>query len=68
MSSRPPDAEVLRFEDLGIIEVETSGSIVKRTFVDFEDCWLFMVLSAPSGIADTLSQAESAELKRRLQA
>ena len=72
---RPPSSDVSRFEalkalwaELGIVDVETRELVVQRTFTNFEDYWLCMVISSPSGIAGKLSDAESAELKRRLQA
>jgi SAM-dependent methyltransferase len=72
-AARPPSAEVSRFAalkalwaELGIRDVETRELVVERTFADFDDYWLSMVVSSPSGIAGKLSDAESAELKRRL--
>jgi SAM-dependent methyltransferase len=72
---RPPSSDVSRFEalkalwaELGMVDVETRELVVQRTFANLEDYWLCMVLSSPSGIAEKLSVAESAELKRRLQA
>jgi len=73
-AARPPSAEISRFAalkalwaELGIRDVETRELVVERTFADFDDYWLSMVLSSPSGIVGKLSDAESAELKRRLQ-
>jgi SAM-dependent methyltransferase len=73
-AARPPSAEVSRFAalkalwaELGIRDVETRELVVERTFADFDDYWLSMVVSSPSGIVGKLSDAESAELKRRLQ-
>lgn len=72
---RPPSADVSRFEvlkalwkELGIGNVETRELVVERTFADFDDYWLSMVISSPSGVLEKLSQAESAELRRRLEA
>nr|AWM00910.1 class I SAM-dependent methyltransferase [Bradyrhizobium amphicarpaeae] len=74
-AARPPSAEISRFaalkslwEELGICDVETRELVVERTFADFDDYWLSMVVSSPSGVIGKLSDAESAELKRRLQA
>lgn len=74
-SARPPSAEVSRFAalkalwaELGLRDIETRELVVERTFADFDDYWLCMVVSSPTGIAGKLSDAESAELKRRLQA
>lgn len=74
-AARPPSPEVSRFEalkalwtELGIGDVETRELVVERTFANFDDYWLCMVLSTPSGIAQKLSDAESAELGRRLRA
>lgn len=73
--ARPPSADISRFEalkalwaELGLREVETRELVVERTFADFDDYWLSMVVSSPSGVLGRLSDAESAELKRRLQA
>ncbi len=73
-AARPPSADVSRFEalkalwaELGIRDVETRELVVERTFVNFDDYWLSMVVSSPSGVLGKLSDAESAELKRRLQ-
>jgi SAM-dependent methyltransferase len=73
--ARPPSADVSRFEalkalwaELGIRDVETRELVVERKFVNFHDYWLSMVVSSPSGIVEKLSDAESQELKRRLQA
>lgn len=73
--ARPPSADISRFEalkalwaELGLREVETRELVVERTFADFDDYWLSMVVSSPSGVLGKLSDAESAELKRRLQA
>jgi SAM-dependent methyltransferase len=72
---RPPSSDVSRFEalkalwaELGIVDVETRELVVQRTFANLEDYWLCMAVSSPSGIAEKLSDAESAELKRRLHA
>ena len=73
-AARPPSAEISRFAalkalwaELGIRDVETRELVVERTFANFDDYWLSMVVSSPSGIVGKLSDAESAELKRRLQ-
>ena len=73
-AARPPSADVSRFAalkalwaELGIVDVETRELVVERTFADFDDYWLSMVVSSPSGIVGKLSDAENAELKRRLQ-
>ncbi|WP_246791288.1 hypothetical protein [Bradyrhizobium commune] len=47
-------------------DIETRELVVERTFANFDDYWLSMVVSSPSGIAGKMSDAESAELKRRL--
>ena len=72
---RPPSSDVSRFEvlkalwaELGILHVETRELVVERKFANFDDYWLSMVISSPSRIVETLSDAETAELKRRLQA
>jgi SAM-dependent methyltransferase len=72
-AARPPSAEVSRFAalkalwaELGIRDVETRELVVERTFENFDDYWLCMAVSSPSGIVGKLSDAESAELKRRL--
>ncbi|MBR0849715.1 class I SAM-dependent methyltransferase [Bradyrhizobium diazoefficiens] len=74
-ASRPPNVEISRFEalkalwaELGLRDVETRELVVERTFSDFDDYWLSMVVSTPAGILARLSDAESAELRRRLQA
>lgn len=74
-AARPPSADVLRFEmlkalwaELGLREIETRELVVERTFADFDDYWLSMVVSSPTGVLGKLSEVESAELKRRLQA
>jgi hypothetical protein len=74
-AARPPSADISRFEalkalwaELGLRDIETRELVVERTFADFDDYWLCMVVSSPSGIVGKLSDAESAELKRRLQA
>lgn len=74
-AARPPSAEISRFQvlkalwaELGLRDIETRELVVERTFADFDDYWLSMVVSSPSGILGKLSNAESAELKRRLQA
>jgi len=54
--------------ELGLREIETRELVVERTFADFDDYWLSMVVSSPSGIAGKLSDADKAELKRRLEA
>lgn len=73
-AARPPSADISRFEalkelwsDLGIRDVETRELVVERTFVDFDDYWLSMVVSSPTGIVGKLTEVEAAELKRRLQ-
>jgi SAM-dependent methyltransferase len=73
-AARPPSADVSRFEalkalwaELGLHDVETRELVVERTFADFDDYWLSMVVSSPSGIVGKLSDSENAELKRRLQ-
>lgn len=73
--ARPPSADVSRFEmlkalwaQLGIGDVETRELVVERTFADFDDYWLSMVISSPSGVVGKLSEAEQSELRRRLQA
>jgi SAM-dependent methyltransferase len=73
--ARPPSSDVSRFEmlkalwaELGIRDVETRELVVNRKFANFDDYWLSMVISSPSGVAETLSDVEIAELKRRLQA
>jgi SAM-dependent methyltransferase len=72
---RPPSSDVSRFEvlkalwaDLGIRDVETRELVVERKFADFDDYWLSMVVSSPRSVVQALSDAENAELKRRLQA
>ncbi|MCA1380936.1 MULTISPECIES: class I SAM-dependent methyltransferase [Bradyrhizobium] len=74
-AARPPSAEISRFEalkalwaELGLRDIETRELVVDRTFSDFDDYWLSMVVSSPTGIVGKLSEAEGAELKRRLQA
>jgi SAM-dependent methyltransferase len=74
-AQRPPSADVSRFEalkalwaKLGIRDVETRELVVERTFANFDDCWLSMVVSSPAGVLGRLSETGSAELKRRLQA
>lgn len=69
----PPSSEVSRFEALkalwaefGLRDIETRELVVERTFADFDDYWLSMVVSGPVAIAATLSDAESGEMKRRL--
>ena len=42
--------------------------VVERKSANFDDYWVSMVMSSPSGLLDKLSEDESAELKRRLQA
>jgi len=71
---RPPSAEISRFAALkalwaefGLRNVETRELVVERTFDNFDDYWLSMVVSSPSGLFAKLSEAEIAELKRRLQ-
>jgi SAM-dependent methyltransferase len=73
-AARPPSADVSRFAalkalwaELGIRDVETRELVVERTFMNFDDYWLSMVVSSPSGIVGKLSDAENAELRRRLQ-
>jgi len=72
---RPPSSDVSRFEalkelwaELGLVDVETRELVVERTFKDFDDYWLSMVVSSPRDIVQQLSAAEAAEMKRRLQA
>jgi SAM-dependent methyltransferase len=74
-AQRPPSADVSRYEalkalwaKLGIRDVETRELVVERTFANFDDYWLSMVVSSPAGVLGRLSETESAELKRRLQA
>lgn len=74
-AARPPSADISRFEmlkalwaELGLREIETRELVVERTFADFDDYWLSIVVSSPSGIVGKLSEAESAELRRRLEA
>ena len=74
-AARPPSADVSRFEalkalwtELGLSDIETRELVVERTFADFDDYWLSMVVSSPSGVLGKLSDVEGAELKRRLQA
>ena len=71
----PPSVEISRFEALkalwaefGLREIETRELVVERTFADFDDYWLSMVVSSPTGIVEKLSDGESAEMRRRLQA
>lgn len=71
----PPSVEVSRFEALkalwaefGLRDIETRELVVERTFADFDDYWLQMVLSSPASVVERLSGAEIAEMKRRLQA
>jgi len=72
---RPPSSDVSRFEVLktlwaeaGIRDVETRELVVERKFANFDDYWTSMVISSPSRVMEKLSDAESTELKRRLQA
>lgn len=74
-AARPPSADISRFEELkalwaelGLRDIETRELVVERTFADFDDYWLSMVVSSPTGVVGKLSEAERAELKRRLQA
>lgn len=74
-AARPPSAEISRFAalkalwaELGVRNVETRELVVERTFADFDDYWLSMVVSSPSRVLEKLSDTESAELRRRLQA
>lgn len=74
-AARPPSAEISRFAalkalwaELGVRDVETRELVVERTFVNFDDYWLSMVVSSPSRVLEKLSDTESAELRRRLQA
>ena len=74
-AARPPNSDVSRFEalkalwaEVDIVDVETRELVVQRTFANFDDYWLCMVISTPTRIAEKLSDAESKELKRRLQA
>lgn len=46
----------------------TRGLVVLRTFENFDDYWLRMVISSPTRIDERLSDAESKELKQRLPA
>lgn len=69
----PPSSEVSRLEalkalwaELGLLDIETRELVVERTFANFDDYWLSMVVSSPSGIVEQLSNAEIAEMKRRL--
>jgi len=73
--ARPPSPEVSRFEalkalwsELRIGDVETRELVVERTFATFEDYWLCMAVSTPTGVVQKLQDAESAELRRRLHA
>lgn len=73
-ASRPASAGISRFEslkalwaELGIGDIETRELVVERTFASFEDYWQSMVVSSPSGVVQTLSDAEIAELRRRLE-
>src|SRR5262249_24573793 len=72
---RPSSSDVSRFEalkalwvDLGLRDVETRELVVERTFASFDDYWQSAVISSPSDMVKNLTDAESAELKRRLQA
>ncbi|WP_027542966.1 class I SAM-dependent methyltransferase [Bradyrhizobium sp. WSM2254] len=74
-AQRPPSTDVSRFEalkslwaELGLREVETRELVVERTFANFDDYWLSMVVSSPAGVLARLSETESAELMRRLRA
>jgi len=74
-AARPPSADISRFEmlkalwaELGLRDIETRELVVERTFADFDDYWLSMVVSSPAGVAAKLSDAQREELKRRLQA
>ncbi|UVO40514.1 class I SAM-dependent methyltransferase [Bradyrhizobium arachidis] len=74
-AARPPSADISRFEalkalwaELGLREIETRELVVERTFADFGDYWLSMVVSSPSGVIAKLSESQGAELKSRLQA
>lgn len=74
-AQRPPSADVSRYEalralwaKLGIRDVETRELVVERTFANFDDYGLSMVVSSPAGVLGRLSETGSAELKRRLQA
>jgi SAM-dependent methyltransferase len=73
--ARPPSSEVSRFDNLkplwaemGLHDIETRELVVERTFTDFDDYWLSMVVNSPADIVKRLSDAENAEMKRRLQA
>lgn len=73
-AARPPSAEISRFAalkalwaELSVRDIETRELVLERTFADFDDYWLSMVVSSPTGVVGKLSDAESAELKRRLQ-
>jgi len=52
----------------GLCDIETRELVVERSFTDIDDSWLSMVVSGPTAFAERLSDAESAEMKRRLQA
>jgi len=72
---RPPSSQVSGFEalkalwaELGLLDIETRELVVERTFADFDDYWVSMVVSNPSSIPEQLTEAETAEMKRRLQA
>jgi hypothetical protein len=74
-AARPPSADISRFEalkalwaELGLRDVETRELVVERTFANFDDYWLSMVVSSPAAVLGRLSETEGAELKRRLQA
>ena len=71
----PPSASVSRFEtltalwtEIGVGAVETRELVVERTFANFDDYWTCMVASSPTSGSRNLSEAETVELRRRLQA
>lgn len=71
----PPSSAISRFDALkalwaesGLTDIETRELLVERTFADFDDYWLAMVVSSPSAALAKLSETELAETKRRLQA
>lgn len=73
--ARPPSSDISRFEalkslwrELGLRDIETRELVVERTFPDFDDYWLCMVVSSPAAVLERLSEAEQAELRRRLEA
>lgn len=71
----PPSRAVSRFDALkalwagfGLRDIETRELVVERTFADFDDYWLSMVIISPSAALAKLSETELAEMKRRLRA